>query len=247
MKKETIVSIEMTATQMKLVRAGRVKNDFLVTTSAVVSIKERSDEEISQILLKTVREAKIQADQSIAVIARRYATLVQLRLPVQADQEVRNMVSLQIVNCVPYAREDIVYDYRILEKESSGYSRVLVAVVSREVVNRYLKILARAGIAPGVLTLSSTGLTHWYLYQKNKAKISSAVSMLIHMDADQSELCFYDRECLLFSREINFGLQDMNPEGVDLSLRQIDLTMASYVREKMGPEILQIFIVTPFK
>jgi len=243
MKKSIDTVIEITESHIKVLQACPIKKVLTLTHCVIKKISGLSDEKISETLSEILTRSKISLEYTISIIPRRFATFVQFHLPTHEDAEIGQMVELQIVNRVPYVKEDMIFDHIILEKEESGYARVLVMVIQKEVVSRYLKILNQAGVYPQELTLSSIGLQHWYIQQKRSLK-EGFTEVLINLDVDYSEICFFQKKQLQFSREINFGMKDFSLEQCDNFVHQINLTISAYQKEKMGGDVTSILLVS---
>ncbi len=264
MKKEIVTAIEITGSHIKLLQKDDSHRMAAISYGGIQNIAQLPDSEISPIFSKMVKESPGISKRITAVISRRHATLTHLQLPSSVESEIRRMVDLQVVNSVPYAREDILYDYVILEKNPSGYTRILVAIIQREIVERYLHIFQEANIYPTTLTLSSSGLLQWYVYQKShrpqppptaksesnpllSLDIKNGPEVMIDIDVETSELCFCQEDKLLFSREIHFGNRDLDSQHLNNFVLQINLTLATYRRENMGGAITRILVSTTKK
>ncbi len=275
MKEDKITTLEITDTHIKLFQSDQAQRGKNITYRHIRKIAGLSDQEISERLTRIFKDKKIDPNQLIFIIPRRYGTLLYLDVPSHHPDEIQKIIGHQIVNKVPYTREDVVHEYLILEKNSSGYSKVLVVVVPKETIDRYLHILTQASIHPKIVTLSSIGLKYWYSNQhrpENEKNLS--VELLVSIDFSHSELCFLEKDKLLFSREINFGSQDIkgdplsieyysssegineasrklgggversgNMDGLPGFLNQINLTIKSYYKERMGNDIAGILIL----
>ncbi|MFA5088206.1 MAG: pilus assembly protein PilM [Candidatus Omnitrophota bacterium] len=245
MQKRYIATVEITDSHVKVVQAKIRRGARLLTFCDAQRIQLFTDEEVSKLLSTTTASVNISAANIIGVIPRRFAILKHMTLPSHSDQEIRKMIDLQISSHVPYSREDIVFDYAILEKVSSGYTNVLIIIVHKDVINRYLKIFNSAGINPSKLTLSSIGLLNWFTYQENKWKGKEKGPVaLAYIDEANSEICFFDNGKLIFSRNIAFGARDLSVENLPNFIKPLHLTMETYRQEAMGPEISRIFIVS---
>jgi len=244
MKNDWASAIEITDVHIKLMQVNFLHPDFISGYRDIKTIRQLSDENISNLLRGMIKGCPKISKQLLAVIPQRDTTIAHFKLPSLVKQEIERMVDLQVVNCVPYPREDIIYDYCILEQNQPGFSKVLAVVVHKEVIERYLNIFNRAGFYPSVLTFSSIGLQQWYGLQQRKSATSSP-GVIINIDVDNSELCFCQEDKLLFSREINFGFRDISQDTIHTFLRQIDLTLATYHREGMGERIGRIIVVAP--
>jgi len=245
MKHKTVTSIEITDSYIKIVHATTGTRNPSVIACDVKEITEKSDTEISKALLQMISGIKIKTENCVAVIPRRFAILRHINLPSHSQVEIEKMLNLQVGRQVPYPKEDIVIDYIVLHKEPTGYSKVLVIAVHKDVINRYLKIFGDAGLLLHKLTLSSDGLFHWFLHYGIKARLKPTDPMvLINIDFCSTEICFFYQEKLLFTRSIHFGSKDLSKDNIAAFTEQIDLTIRTYINEKIGPNISGILLVS---
>ncbi len=245
MIKKTVTSIEITDTHIKLIQSSINGNNRVVQTCDIQRLNVPTEEECLKILSAMAAAHRLGAQPVVAVIPRRLAILRHLSLPSQDEHEIKKMVGLQLMNKVPYSREDIVYDYTVIGKDETGYSRVLVVLVHRDVIQRYLKMLEQAGINPYKITVSSAGLSAWLGHRhKKQGKTAPSVSAVINIDEIDAEICFCSDSKFLFSRNIQLGARDLNPEHMNNFVHQIDLTLKSYLKDKMGPAVTDFVLVS---
>ncbi len=251
MKKDIITTLEISDSWLKLgqLNVGGRGNP-VITVLGFKNIEGMNDQDIGRSLSQLLAEKKTKLSQLILIIPRRQAMLTHFQLPSIQDQEINQMVGMQIINSVPYGPEDIVYDYIILEKNPSGYSKVLAMALHRDLVGRYLRILEKFGAHPKRITLSSLGCHQWYLYQKSKSsQLKLGAVLVMNVDEKYCDLCFINQDKLIFSREISFNLKDWDrPEPSDTFLNhflnQMSLTVSNYKRSNMGVELSNILLVS---
>ena len=243
MAKNIITTIEITDTHIKLLQA-RVQQGLLITAGNIAKIEAATDEHVAERLAQMISG---RVGELIGIIPRRFAILKHIKLPSHSAAEIKRMVALQISNHVPYSREDIVFDIQILEKDTDGYSKVLLLVVHKDVILRYLKIFEKARLHPHRLVLSSFGIAEWSAYQLKKMKEDPGPFALVNIDDTSSEICFCHHKKMLFARSIHFGAKDLNPEHLADFLEQIGLTLGNYKKDNMGPDIKKIFVITNLK
>ncbi len=253
MKKGISTVIEITDTHIKLIQAKTARGINSVSHCNIRALHQYTDEEVTNTLIEMARLTNIPSEGLTVLIPRRFAILKQLRLPSSEDTEIKKMVGLQLVSQIPYALEDVIYEYSIIEKEPSGYTQVLVMVVHKEVTDRYLKLLGKMGLHPGKLTLSSLGLLGWWVHQEHKIKgdvkqaLSSKgtgqVAALINIDSAQTEIGFCHQKNLLFSRSLNYGAKDLKGDNLIGLLSQMELSLQAYSKENMGPALTKIVVI----
>jgi Tfp pilus assembly PilM family ATPase/Tfp pilus assembly protein PilN len=255
MKKNLLTAIEITDAHIKLLQAKVVRGGSVISLVSVRPVAGlpaaqaaqagSTDEEVVRTLKEMTASRAIPTENLIGIIPRRLVILKQMRLPSQNEREIRKMVGLQLVGQIPYSVEDVVYDYEILEKEPSGYGRVLAIALHKEVSRRYLKFFKEAGLNPEKFIPSSFGLLGWLVYQEQRRKISAKEPvLLIDVDAVHSDVCFCHDRKLFFSRNIRYGARDLGADQIKGMMDQIALSVRNYRQEQMGPEVARVVLIS---
>lgn len=244
-KKEHNTVVEITDTHVKILQVKPQLGGARLTFGDIRTIEQFTDEHVADLVSQVMKGRDIDPDKFAVVIPRRFVILKQIRLPSHAEEEIHRMAGLQLGSHTPYSREDVIFNQIILEKESGGYSRVLLVVLHKDVVNRYLKVFQKTKLSPHHLVFSSLGVVENYISQSqgHKAKTDKPV-VLINIDTISSEICFCLGAKLLFSRQIHFGGRDLNPEGLQPYLEQVTLTLGSYKKERLGPDWGKVVLMT---
>ncbi len=245
MAKNILTSIEITDTGIRLFQMKTVRQKRVLCTCDVKPLQNFTDGELTEKLSEITALRDIQPQYLSVVIPRRLTILKQMRLPSQNEPELKKMIELQLVDQIPYALEDIIYDFKIVDRESSGYVRVLVVIVHREVSERFLKLCKEAGLQPERFVLSSFGILHWLNSQQGqiKASLSQAV-LVLNIDVDHTEICFCYNQNLLFSRSVNYGARDLATENMRGLIHQVELSLKNYHKDKMGPGIKRMLVLS---
>lgn len=244
MKRNPLLIIEINDRHCKILRAKPVAQEYQVSNLSVVRITDPSREALAKLLSSQVSAADKKA-HCVMVLARQQVILKNLSLPSQAKEELQKMIALQIATQVPYAREDIVFDYLVLGQDTAGYTKVLVAIVHREAVDELFKIAKEAGLTARQLVLSSSSIVRWANH-KLTAELSNAASIfgLLSLEADTSELCLVKDQQLVYSREIKHGLRDIGGDFENAFLKDISLTLESFAREHEHEKIAKLFVLS---
>jgi len=129
MKKRNTIAIEINERSIKWIKAFARKTGLTIEKNVIREIKDEKNETIVNILKELKTEQITKSDHLVAILPRRLLTIRHLNLPTHHEEEIRKMIDLQIIHKIPYARNDVVLDYKLIGKDSSGYSRVLVVIV----------------------------------------------------------------------------------------------------------------------
>lgn len=244
MRKGFFTTIEITNTHLKVLQAKESRGIPSLSSCLIKKLENRSEDYIVKLLADSPSIEKGQDNNAIIIIPRKSVIFRYLLLPSETEHEIRRMISLQIVNQVPYPREDIIFDFSILEKKESGYTNVLVAVVHKQIISRYLKIINKVGFVPHQCVVTSCGIAEWFFtYASREVKGQEATIALVHIDYDFTEICFCKNQKLLFSRSIQVGAKELKEGDEDL-MEQVELTFGAYNKEKMGGDISKIIILS---
>ncbi|MBF0533051.1 MAG: PilN domain-containing protein [Candidatus Omnitrophica bacterium] len=237
--------IEITDTHIKFLQAKRENKKSIITAFDTRSIQDLTDDNIEQALLAALRSRQIVAEKCVMVLPRRLVSVKRLRLPTTQDKEIQKMLPLQIANLIPHSIDDVTYGYEVIQRESTGYSQLIVYIVHKDVNEKYLHIFSKAKIAPSQFVLSSSGIVSWFNFQKQKDNVTDpGPVLLLNLDLNHSEICFIQNQRLLFSRSVNYGLKDLRADNFVGFFDQIDLSVKSYRKEHLGDDVESIFVVS---
>ncbi|MBF0384389.1 MAG: pilus assembly protein PilM [Candidatus Omnitrophica bacterium] len=237
--------IEITESSVKLLQYKGSSGKKVFLSADVKPLVDFNDEELVKSLNGFIVSRSIGSGDLTLIVPRKFAILKQMKLPSHNEAEIKKMIGLQLVSQLPYSLEDVIYDYLLIEKDSSGYSRALVFVLHKDVSQRYINLLEKVGLRPNVLTVSSLGILGWLNYQTEIQSINlHSPVIVVDIDMQHSEICFLNNLQLLFSRNVDWGLRDLNEDNPIELLGQIELSLEAYNKENMGPAVKRVMIIS---
>lgn len=240
--------IEATNTHIKYVQAKRTGRQMIVSVVALVPFLGGSDDDLVRIIQQFSKQYKLQTEDVVVSIPRQLIILKLLNLPASNSNEIKKMIALQLKSQIPYSLDDVTYDYLVVDKNSSGYTKTLVMVIHNDIYHKYQSAFARAGIKNLKMSVSSLGILGWMNYQQQSAgKKEQDVICSIEVDYGHTELVFIQNENILYSRDLKFGVRDILGEDSDEFVKQILLSLAAYKQERMGPPIKGVKIISSVK
>ncbi|MBN2121319.1 MAG: PilN domain-containing protein [Candidatus Omnitrophica bacterium] len=221
MKKREKVILELSEKTIKICRAGSSNKRTLINSLesrgiSFGSVQKDIEEVLSGLPGKKSYNLTVSLDRSLFLI--RF-----LKLPSQDIIQIRDMLPFQLVKVVPFALEEIIYDFSIVEQEA-GFSKVIVFIIPSEKIDRLRGFLMARQIEPEV-TITSWGLSSWLNLQRKSLKEQSGGSLiLIDIDGFQADFLIFDKARLIFSHDFSYS-----SDG-DL-LRQINDSLAFFKKE----------------
>ena len=91
----------------------------------------------------------------VAVFPRRDAIVRTLTLPATDPREIQEMVRLQAARQTPLGIEDLSVTHEVLERSADGHSKVMMVIVHRETLHRYLSGFEGTSLRPTRVVLDS--------------------------------------------------------------------------------------------
>lgn len=203
--KKIITGLQIGNSWLKVVQVNISRNKKEIINIIKKDIKNLSVDKISKLIRSISKDIKIDSSLLTISLPHYFVTTRTLELPSLNPKEIKDMVSLQIGKQTPYNSEDVISNYQIVDIGSiEGYSRVFLALVHKDIVQRQLDILEKAGLATDKIGLSSEGLLNWSqtIYQEISEE---KPYILIDIGYSNSDFEIVLRGKLIFSKSISVG------------------------------------------
>ena len=107
-----------------------------------------TDEQLSDILQDMLKESRLKLSPLIICLPRNQVMMKTLRFPSVEPREIDKMLSLHVGRQVSYPKEEIVYGYEAIGVDEIGYTKILLAIVHRNIPKRILNILFKLNLFP---------------------------------------------------------------------------------------------------
>ena len=219
---------------IKLIQAQEENTDLKEINKSEINILA-SEQGIIQGLKELKTRNNIEG-KLFTIIPRRLITIKYINLPSKDEDEIEKMLKYEVSQLVPYGIEEMVIDYVFLKNVpvDKGYSKVLVAIISKKIIEHHLSFFKHIDLIPEVISLSSICLYNSFRRQyKNKDK---GKHLLIHISGGELDAIVVKNGELIFSRGLIF--QDEQ----DVLIKEIRRTLVAYEREA-GKEKLDSVIL----
>lgn len=200
---KTVTGLEIGNRWLKIVRidVGKAKN--VVVDIIKENIERLSAEQIEGAVKRALPDTG--SGLFFISIPRYFVTTRTLELPSTDPEEIKSMIDLQIGKQTPYSGEDVISNHQIIDIDGiEGYSRVALAIVHKDIVQRQLDILKKAGLKVDKIVLSSEGLLKWSetVYKKIPG---DKPYMLIDIDYNDSDFEIIFKGKPMFSKSVSVG------------------------------------------
>ncbi len=179
----------------------------------------------------------------VACLPRQVVNVRLLDLPSTDRDEIADMVELQSARQTPYTKDEIVFDYRVLSTAREGYTKVMLAIVQRNVLRERFLLLEEAGLSPVRMTVTSEGLLNWF--NLCAAVPADQGAAILDVDSFYSDFAVIAARQLVFTRSMLMGANELiggDPAALQRLVgevkRSLDMFRSEHGRAEMGKLIV---------
>jgi len=220
-------------------KGGRVTRASLVK---LVQIKEP----VTIALSKAFKNLKLSKQNVIVCIPRHLVTIRILEFPSTDPKEIDNMVTLQVGKQTPYSREEIIFSYRPIQVEREGYTKVMLVIARKNIVNARVESLQKAGIEVDKVAVSSEGVFLWFNSSYlSEIKMSTDGIILLDVDSNYSDFIVIHKGQFSYTRNILIGanhLLDEAEKWTNKFVEEVAHSMELYHNEVRDVKIGKIYL-----
>lgn len=214
--------VEFIADAIKAVRVKALGPRHIVTDVSYKDVRGLGRPEIVTALREFLRASRKRGD--IRVVLSIPSPLVitkNIEIPSQDPQEIKEIINLQAGRLTPYAREEVIIDYINIGVFRQSYTKLLLLIVNKDVVNKQLSLFAEAGVRIDHVLLPAEALGV-LVYHHLKMEVQDTVYSIIHTDDTSTDFGVYIKGRLVFLRSIPVGAQHLLNEKDKHLARFID-------------------------
>jgi len=243
--KKSLTTIEIGDHYIKLLEAKRLRGAPCLTYCEIQDKKPGLGSDLHPVLTRMVSAKELALEDVVIVVPRRHVFLKLITLPTLSHDELTRMIPLQLSHLTPFARDEIIYNYSVVSQDPSGYTQVLLAVIQKEVVGKLLAVLQEAHVSSHKVALTAEGIEAWVKMQGKDGHLETkGVVMVVDIDAQNSEVCFFSEGKLDFSRHIQCGMDDIGQEAMASFAEAIGLTLGVYKKESGHGDIARAVVIS---
>lgn len=170
-------------------------------------------------------------------------------LPSGDLSEISDMIDLQIARQTPYSREEIVFDYRLVDSDKQGYTRVFLVIAQTGTVRQRLRCIEDSGLSVERVTVTTDG---WLSAVEGEGSGMSLgyPEQIVYLDVDSSytDLLVAQRGLPLFSRSVPIGLKELSVNGEKAEsdlLQEVVRALETYRNENVGGSVERLVLLGP--
>lgn len=178
-----------------------------------------------------MKKNAIKTKNAILVIPRQSVTTKIIGLPSEDPRELDDMAAFQAVRQIPYPKEEIISGVIPIEKTPEGFTKAMLVICHKDMVERPATILKESGLTLSEVTLSTDGLFNWYSCNKDlPAPAKPAPVVVVDCDAANTDIAVINNGKLLYTRGLTFGVNDAGLY-YDKLLDELQKTLSAFEKD----------------
>jgi len=240
-----VVVVEIGNDWLKILEYNPTQKGGLVTRASLVKLVQIK-EPVTIALAKAFKNLKLSKQDVIVCIPRHLVTIRILEFPSTDPKEINDMVTLQVGKQTPYSREEIIFSYRPIYVEREGYTKVMLVIARKNIVNARVESLQKAGIEVGKVAVSSEGAYNWFnICYPSEITVSSDGIILLEIDSNYSDFIVIHKGQFSYTRNILIGanhLLDEAEEWRDKFVEEVNHSIELYHNEERDVKISKVFL-----
>jgi len=197
------------------IKAARVKTfgvRRIVTEFFYKDIRGASREEIVASLKELLAHHRRRGDFHLALcLSAHFLITKNIEIPSQDPKEIKDIINLQAGRLTPYAREEVIIDFVNIGVFRQSYTKLLLAIVNKDIVNRQFALFNEAGARLDRIFFSSEAVGA-LVYQHVRLEVQDTPFALIHVDTTTTDFGVFLKGKLIFSRSIAVGAHQLLTE-----------------------------------
>lgn len=195
-------------------------------------------------LVSFLKSPGVHFDEAAITIPSHYVSNHIIELPFSDAKKIDQIISLEIENFVPFDIEEMVLGYQMVEKTEAG-SKVLVSLVKKADMAKFLEHLAMAGLDPAIIDIGPNALSNAFRLSNPEPEQEA---IILHVGQDRSDLTLLMGAVIIGVRSLPVGMTHIDFEDPDKGLLPLSRKLIQTIqgmRLKHGLSLDTILISGP--
>ncbi|MFH0731465.1 MAG: pilus assembly protein PilM [Candidatus Omnitrophota bacterium] len=221
-----IVSVDFSGNNLKLAHAQVVGHAVKRIGFSSKNIRGLRDEDISKAIKASLNEQGLRPTDIISMIPSHLSITKNIEIPSLDPSEIKEIINLQAGRHTPYSREEIVVDYVELGTFKRSYTKVLLVIVSRDVIKRHSAILNKAGFKLEQIIFSPESVSK-FVSKMMKLENKAMPTCIVHVDEGFTDFTVVFKGKVIYVRSIPTEIESLASQILAPQNRFVDEVKSS--------------------
>lgn len=222
------IGMDISSNRIAVAEVAKNRNKFLVTNAAVFEVPqqviEKGEIKDTKVVSNAIKEIwnyyRFRSNKVLVGLSNPKVIIKEIKLPLTDDKEIDSAIRYQINDLVPIAKDNITYDYFIVDKHN-GSSDVMIAGAAKNIIDSIVESLRAIKINPAAIDLNCFSLyrTMDAAYDFQQAKTKKGAYCLVSIGKNISIINMVTEGQLKFPRFSNIGIEKF----IDYIVKKLNL------------------------
>lgn len=240
-KKNSYTVVEFSPRRIKLVQSSTINKRRIITKLSIQDNISDSEDGFRSALDKIIKSNRLKVDNLLISLDRSLVTIRFIKLPSVNEEEIKNMAEWQAAKLLPYKIDEIVVSHQTIKVDESGFSQVLLAIVPKNIIKRFIDVCEALKLQPQSIALSSEGLLNWYVDLQSHTSLDGALA-LTDIEKDKAELTILSQNKFIFSRSFSLTQTQDASQIKKRIIDEVKLSIESYRKQDIFEPIKNIVL-----
>ena len=245
---QSVTVMSLDGQWLKLLQAEGPPRARRITRLLACPVQGSSPEDALQRLKKACASDEIVPADVLIANPTHLSTVRMFSLPSTDPKEIRDIVELQAEKHTPYAKDEVLTDFKVIDRDRSGYSKVLLVIAHQDVIHRAVRLAEASGWTLERVGSELEGLVSWSQRAKHapvQGGKPSAASLIIDVDGATTVLLVVARNQLQFQRSLAMGIQQLQADTAAAAERLVaELQRSLEALDAEGAARIQDIVLT---
>jgi type IV pilus assembly protein PilM len=153
-----------------------------------------------------------------------------INLPKMSSEEVRQSLTYEAQQYIPFKIEEVIFDYHILEPESEGGERmkILLVAAKKKAIMEFIQLIQKAGLKPRLIDVNAFSLINCFQINGPKIKAND-VFAIVNLEFNLVNINIFQGKVPFFTRDISAPENIFSfPQEIDREIDQFE-SMSSHL------------------
>lgn len=181
--------------------------------------KEADISELGRSIAKALGDNKVKCKDAIVTIQSTLVIRRELDIPKVKPKDMENMIRYEIEQYLPIDLKEYVIEYRTMEGNQEGRSRVLIAALPKSIAEEYCNLLNAIKLEPKALDINSNSVSKLFGFKQsinNKEYDLKSTAAFIDLGCNSINITIVSKGYFQFSRILPSGGSELDAAIADL-------------------------------
>jgi Tfp pilus assembly PilM family ATPase len=239
------ITVKIGKEYIALVYLKDVKGKIQLIDCVSEPIGGLAQEAVSEIVKKFIDKNSPYKPVVINVFPSNLVMPKNIEIPSTDEKEIKDIIDLQAIRHTPYSSNEIVIDYVITGVFHNRYSKVMLVIAKKEIIEKQISILKLAKCAPDKIVLESECIARWCFQHLGEEPPMKPIAV-VHFDFMSIDFVVIHNKKSIYIRFLPIDRKQFfqaDPEAEKKFFAEIEKSLDAYNSENIESSLVKIYFI----